>query len=63
DDQDNGYEIGDPDDPEYTRICDAVVNLVSDWYEKPFGFEADELKIYSDEEIEEAKKFVESLGE
>jgi len=63
DDQADGYEIGDPDFPEYSRICDAAITLVSDWYEKPFGFDVDDIKIYSDEEIEEARKFLESPGE
>jgi len=63
DDQSDAYEIGDPDDPEYSRICDAAIYLVSDWYGQPFGFEVYDEKIYSDEEIEEARKFLESPGE
>ncbi len=63
DDQADGYEIGDPDFAEYSRICDSVVNMVSDWYGQAFSFEVDDVKIYGDEEIEEARKFLESLGE
>ena len=59
----DGYEIGELDEPKLARICDAVVNLVSKWYGKPFQFEVSDLKKYSDEEIEETRKFLTSLGE
>lgn len=55
------YEVGDPDNPVYARVCDAAINLVAKWYDKPFSFDTDDLKIYSDDGIEEARKFIETL--
>lgn len=63
DDKSDGYDIGDLDNPRRARICDAVVNLVSKWYDEPFGFEVDEFNVYTDDQIEETRKFLESLGE
>jgi hypothetical protein len=62
DDTAEAYEIGDPDEPEYTRLCDIAVNLLSNWCDKPFDFEIDDDKIYSDEEIEKAREYIKSLG-
>ncbi|UCD62545.1 MAG: HEAT repeat domain-containing protein [Candidatus Zixiibacteriota bacterium] len=49
-------------DPKRGRVCDAAVNLVAELFDNPFSFETDEFKIYSDEEIDEARKFLESLN-
>jgi len=61
--QDRGeaYDVGEPDKPHYARVCDAAINLVAKWIEKPFSFPTDDLKIYSDVEIKEAKRFLNSL--
>ena len=48
--------------PEYARVCDATINLVVLLYEhNPFQFEVDEFKKYSDDEIEQARAFLEGL--
>lgn len=62
-DQGEVYIIGDKDDPRYGRVCDAVINLVAKWYEGSLTFDTGAFKIYSDDEIEEARRFVESQGE
>jgi len=61
--QDRGeaYDVGDPDKPRYARVCDAAINLIAKWNEKPFSFPTDDLKIYSDVEIKEAKRLLNSL--
>lgn len=61
DDLREGYNIGTKDDPEFARLCDAAINLIAEWYDNPFSFEINRYKIYSKEEIEEAKKFLQSL--
>ncbi|UCE24599.1 MAG: hypothetical protein JSU74_00685, partial [Candidatus Zixiibacteriota bacterium] len=48
-------------EPEYARVCDAAVNLVSELCAEPFDFEVGEFKIYSDEEIEQVKSFLGTL--
>ncbi len=63
DDKADGYLIDDLEDPIYARICDAAINLLAEWDERALGFEVADLNIYSDEEIEEARRFIESLGE
>jgi HEAT repeat protein len=63
DDQSQGYEIGDPDLPEFARVCDAAVNLIGKWYGKALNIEWDDLKVYSDDELETVRKYLKSLGE
>jgi hypothetical protein len=61
-DKTDAYEVGHPDEePRFARVCDAAVNLIAKWFDKPFSFEVDDLNVYAEEEIEEAKRFVESL--
>jgi hypothetical protein len=61
-DESDAYEISHPDEvPRFARVCDATVNLIAKWFDKPFSFETDDLKVYAEEEIEEAKRFVETL--
>ncbi len=58
----NAYQIGHPDEPpKYARVCDAAVNLIAKWFDRPFSFEVGDLKIYSEEEIAEAERFLKSL--
>ncbi len=58
----DAYEIGHPaEQPQFARVCDAAVTLIGKWFDKPFSFETDDLKTYSDEEIGEAQRFIESL--
>jgi hypothetical protein len=57
------YGIGHPEDPQFARVCDAAVNLLSFWFDQPFSYETDESKIYTAEEIDEAKDYVKSLRE
>ena len=57
------YNVGDPHTELYARVCDAAINLIDEWHKAALTFETGEFKIYSDEEIEEAKQFVESLDE
>jgi hypothetical protein len=58
----DAYNVGRPnEEPEYARVCDAAVTLIGKWFDKPFSFETDDLKTYSDEEIGEAQRFIESL--
>lgn len=58
----DAYDIGRPDEePQFARVCDAAVTLVGKWFDKQLSFETDDLKTYSDEEIGEAQRFIESL--
>jgi HEAT repeat protein len=58
----DAYEIGHPaESPRFARVCDAAITLIGKWYDKPFSFETDDLNTYSDEEIGEAQRFIESL--
>lgn len=45
-------------EPEFARVCDAAVNLISELCGRPFEFEVDEFKVYSDGEIEQARTFL-----
>lgn len=45
----------------FNRVCDAAINLIDELNDHPFTFEVDEYKIYGDEEIAEAKKFLGGL--
>jgi HEAT repeat protein len=63
DDQSQGYEIGDPDLPEYARVCDEAVNLIGKWHGKAVSIEWDDLKVYSDDELETVRRYLKSLGE
>ncbi|MCX6827645.1 MAG: HEAT repeat domain-containing protein, partial [candidate division Zixibacteria bacterium] len=47
--------------PRFARICDAAVTLVAYLCNNPFSFEVSNMKIYSAEEIEQAKEFLSSL--
>ena len=60
DDMGKAYKIN-PIDNLYSRVCDAAVNLIAFLHNDPFSFEAGSKKIYTKEEIEEAKKFLQSL--
>lgn len=65
DDVGQGHLISDMNEPipKFARVCDAGINLVVELYEQnPFQFEAAEFKVYSDEEIQQAKAFLGSLG-
>ena len=58
----DAYDIGRPDEePQFARVCDAAVTLIGKWFDKPFSFETDDLNTYSEEEIGEAQRFIESL--
>ena len=49
-------------EPQYARVCDAAVNIIAELYKhNPFQYDLDEFKIYSDDEIEQAKSFLGSL--
>lgn len=64
DDFGEGHLISDMNEeiPRFARVCDAGIELVAELYEKnPFPFEVVEFKIYSDEEVEQAKAFLTSL--
>lgn len=45
----------------FARVCDAAVNLIGELCEQPFSFEISDSKVYSDEEIAEAKSYLQSL--
>ncbi len=45
----------------FNRVCDKAVNLIDELCGQPFAFETRETKIYSDEELEQAKSFLSSL--
>jgi len=61
-DTSDAYDIGHPEaDPEFARVCDAAINLVAAWYDKPFSFEIDECRTYTDDEITEAESYLRSL--
>ncbi len=56
------YEIGHPEEePRFARVCDAAVNLIARWFDNPFSFTVDEFRVYSDEEIAEAERFLGTL--
>jgi hypothetical protein len=58
----NAHEIGHPaESPRFARVCDAAVTLIGKWFDKPFSFETDDLKTYSEDEIAEARRFLKSL--
>jgi HEAT repeat protein len=62
DDTSDAYEIGAPDEaPRFARVCDAAVSLIAKWFDKPFSFSTDDLQVYSEEEIEEARRFLGTL--
>ena len=64
DDRGKAHLISDKNQPEpqYARVCDAAVNLIAELYEtNPFQFDLDEFKVYSDDEIQQAKSFLDSL--
>lgn len=56
------FNIGDKDRPVYGRVCDAAIMLLGEWFEKPFSYEVVDYRRYTDEEIEEAVKFLKGLG-
>lgn len=62
DDRTVAYLCGTPDNPKEGRICDAAINLLAKWYKGDLGFQTYEIKIYSDDEIDLAKEFLNSLG-
>jgi len=48
-------------EPKWGRVCDAAINLIGELYDTPFSFEVSRYKIYSAEEIQEAKEFLKLL--
>lgn len=48
-------------EPKWGRVCDAAINLIGELYDNPFSFKLGRYKIYSEEEIKEAKKFLNLL--
>ncbi|MBU1319300.1 MAG: HEAT repeat domain-containing protein [candidate division Zixibacteria bacterium] len=61
-DTSDAYDIGHPEaDPEFARVCDAAINLIAVWYDRPFSFETDEFLIYSEGQVKEAERFIRSL--
>jgi hypothetical protein len=48
-------------EPEYARVCDAAVNVISELCDGPFAFEVHEFKVYSEEELNEVKNYLTSL--
>lgn len=63
DDLGQGHMISDMNEPKprFGRVCDAAVNLIAELCDNPFSFEPDRFRVYSDDEINEVKKFLESL--
>ncbi|MCG7851851.1 MAG: HEAT repeat domain-containing protein [Methanosarcinaceae archaeon] len=61
-DRGEAFNIGDKDSPVYGRVCDAAINLLGKWFNEPFSFEINEYRKYTDEEIEEVRKFLQSTG-
>lgn len=43
---------------QYALVRDAVVNLVSEWFGKPFAFTVNKYKNYSDSDIESVRNFL-----
>jgi HEAT repeat protein len=60
DDTGNAYMIN-PANDIYSRVCDAAVTLIAFLNNNPFSFETSGKKIYTKEEIDEAKQFLQSL--
>ena len=62
-DKGNTYQLSNPGKIpiRYMLVCDLAINMIAAWYPGIFSFKVDDYTNYSQEEIEQAKKFVASL--
>lgn len=60
-DRDNAFEIGDPDQPRFARVCDAAVILLARWYPQALPFVTEAPRNYTDEEVATAERLLNSL--
>gem|GEM_PF-7042602 len=45
----------------YMFVCDLTINMIAAWYPGAFSFKTNDYKNYSQEEIEQVRKFLSSL--
>jgi len=60
-DRTNAFEIGDPDQPRFGRVCDAAVMVLFRWYPQALAFVTEAPRNYTDDEIATAERFLDSL--